>query len=172
MGVPDGEEMRQPTVAQGWIHQMTCVRELSSRNGTLYQQPIRELQALREEEHHFAGRADNAPVIDARRLELVIESEGDVTLNFGDTLILHWHKNQLRLDRRSLENGEWLSRYWPAEASTLQILCDHSSVEIFINEGAGVMSSRYFPSHPAQLTFGGSGELRVQYWSLRPCMVE
>jgi sucrose-6-phosphate hydrolase SacC (GH32 family) len=30
MGVPDGEEMRQPTVAQGWIHQMTCVRELST----------------------------------------------------------------------------------------------------------------------------------------------
>jgi beta-fructofuranosidase len=41
MGVPDGEEMRQPTVAQGWIHQMTCVRELSNRNGKLYQQPVR-----------------------------------------------------------------------------------------------------------------------------------
>ena len=64
MGVPDGEEMRQPTVAQGWIHQMTCVRELSNRNGKLYQQPVRELQALRENERRFAGRVDDAPVMD------------------------------------------------------------------------------------------------------------
>jgi beta-fructofuranosidase len=172
MGVPDGEEMRQPTVAQGWIHQMTCVRELSNRNGKLYQQPVRELQALRENERRFAGRVDDAPVMDARSLELWVESEGELTLNIGDTLILHWHKDHLRLDRRSLENGEWLSRYWDGEANVLQILCDSSSVEIFINEGAGVMSSRYFPSHPAQITFSGSGELRAQYWSLRPCMVE
>lgn len=31
MGVPDGDEMHQPTRAQGWIHQMTCVRELGGR---------------------------------------------------------------------------------------------------------------------------------------------
>jgi beta-fructofuranosidase len=135
MGVPDGEEMRQPTVAQGWIHQMTCVRELFNRDGKLYQQPVRELQALREDEHGFTGRGDDAPVIDARSLELWVESEGELTLNVGNTLILHWHKNQLRLDRRSLENGEWLSRYWEGEARVLQILCDSSSVEIFINEG-------------------------------------
>ncbi len=37
MGVPDGDEMHQPTRAQGWIHQMTCVRELEWQAGTLYQ---------------------------------------------------------------------------------------------------------------------------------------
>jgi beta-fructofuranosidase len=31
MGVPDGEEMLQPTRTQGWIHQMTCPRELRYR---------------------------------------------------------------------------------------------------------------------------------------------
>jgi hypothetical protein len=31
MGVPDGEEMLQPTRAHGWIHQMTCPRELRYR---------------------------------------------------------------------------------------------------------------------------------------------
>ncbi|WP_049057120.1 sucrose-6-phosphate hydrolase, partial [Klebsiella aerogenes] len=49
MGVPDGEEMQQPTRAHGWIHQMTCLRELSWRHGTLYQNPVRELAALRGE---------------------------------------------------------------------------------------------------------------------------
>ncbi|TQF07880.1 glycosyl hydrolase family 32, partial [Myxococcus llanfairpwllgwyngyllgogerychwyrndrobwllllantysiliogogogochensis] len=37
MGVPDGDEMHQPTRAQGWIHQTTCVRELEWQAGTLYQ---------------------------------------------------------------------------------------------------------------------------------------
>ncbi|HBW0550955.1 sucrose-6-phosphate hydrolase, partial [Klebsiella pneumoniae] len=41
MGVPDGDEMHQPTRAQGWIHQMTCVRELEWQAGTLYQRPLR-----------------------------------------------------------------------------------------------------------------------------------
>jgi beta-fructofuranosidase len=55
MGVPDGEEMRQPTRANGWIHQMTCLRELEWVDGKLYQRPLRELSALRGEA--AAGRA-------------------------------------------------------------------------------------------------------------------
>ncbi|AMO47540.1 Sucrose-6-phosphate hydrolase [Enterobacter sp. FY-07] len=172
MGVPDGEEMRQPTVANGWIHQMTCLRELTSRDGKLYQQPIVELQALRGETRTLQGAADAMPVLDAQRLELILESAGEVTLNFADTLILQWQNDELRLARRSLETGEWLYRYWCGQARKLQILCDHSSIEIFINDGEGVMSSRYFPSHPAQLTLTGRAEVRAHYWSLRSCMVE
>ncbi|QGY32668.1 sucrose-6-phosphate hydrolase [Pantoea cypripedii] len=172
MGVPDGEEMAQPTVAQGWIHQMTCLRELSSRDGKLYQQPIAELQALRGEEQRYHGPADSAPPIEAQRLELLLESQGEVTLNFADTLIVEWHQDELRLARRSLETGEWLYRYWQGTASRLQILCDHSSVEIFINDGEGVMSSRYFPAQPARLILSGSADLQARYWSLRHCMVE
>ncbi|HAV2022694.1 TPA: sucrose-6-phosphate hydrolase [Citrobacter koseri] len=172
MGVPDGEEMRQPTVANGWLHQMTCLRELTSRNGKLCQQPVAELQALRGEERFYQGPAQQMPALDIQRLELMVESSGEVTLSFSETLILEWHKDELRLARRSLENGEWLYRYWQGDAQKLQILCDHSSIEIFINDGEGVMSSRYFPVHPARLTLTGDAELRVHYWSLHPCMVE
>ncbi|ADU72710.1 sucrose-6-phosphate hydrolase [Pantoea sp. At-9b] len=172
MGVPDGEEMHQPTVNNGWIHQMTCLRELSDRNGKLYQQPIVELQALRAEEQVYHGSACHAPALDAQRLELELESQGDITLNFADTLILQWHQHELRLARRSLVTGEWLYRFWVGPARRLQILCDHSSVEIFINDGEGVMSSRYFPAHPAQLTLSGHAEVQARYWSLRRCMVE
>lgn len=172
MGVPDGEEMRQPTVANGWIHQMTCLRELTSRNGKLYQQPVIELQALRGEEQIFNGQADALSALDAASLELIVESAGDLTLNFADTLILEWSQSELRLARRSLESGEWHYRYWQGAAHKLQILCDRSSVEIFINDGEGVMSSRYFPQQPARLTLTGDAEVRARYWSLRACMVE
>lgn len=151
---------------------MTCLRELSSRNGRLCQQPVAELQALREAEQHYQGRADDMPPIAAARLELMLESQGDIELNFADTLILSWQQDELRLARRSLVSGEWIFRYWTGAACRLQILCDHSSVEIFINEGEGVMSSRYFPDTPAKLTLRGGAELTARYWSLRRCMVE
>ncbi len=172
MGVPDGEEMLQPTVANGWIHQMTCVRELGTRDGRLFQRPVTELQALRSAEQHYQGPAADAPVIDAQRLELLLSGQGDITLDFADQLRLEWRADGLRLARRSLANGEWQFRYWRGAVSQLQLLCDHSSVEIFINEGEGVMSSRYFPAHPAQLTLTGHAEVTARYWSLRPCMVE
>ena len=172
MGVPDGEEMLQPTVANGWIHQMTCVRELGTRDGRLFQRPVTELQALRSAEQHYQGPAADAPVIDAQRLELLLSGQGDITLNFADQLRLEWRADGLQLARRSLANGEWQFRYWRGAVSQLQLLCDHSSVEIFINEGEGVMSSRYFPAHPAQLTLTGHAEVTARYWSLRPCMVE
>ncbi|WP_372774177.1 sucrose-6-phosphate hydrolase [Pantoea sp. WEP] len=172
MGVPDGEEMLQPTVANGWIHQMTCVRELGTRDGRLFQRPVTELQALRSAEQHYQGPSADAPVIDAQRLELLLSGQGDITLNFADQLRLEWRADGLRLARRSLANGEWQFRYWRGAVNQLQLLCDHSSVEIFINEGEGVMSSRYFPAHPAQLTLTGHAEVTARYWSLRPCMVE
>ncbi|WP_394516467.1 sucrose-6-phosphate hydrolase (plasmid) [Pantoea sp. SGAir0430] len=172
MGVPDGEEMLQPTVANGWIHQMTCVRELGTRDGRLFQRPVTELQALRSAEQHYQGPAADAPVIDAQRLELLLSGQGDITLDFADQLRLEWRADGLRLARRSLASGEWQFRYWRGAVSQLQLLCDHSSVEIFINEGEGVMSSRYFPAHLAQLTLTGHAEVTARYWSLRPCMVE
>lgn len=61
MGVPDGEEMLQPTRAHGWMHQMTCPRELRYRNGRLWQTPAREPTALREDEQRWQGRASEAP---------------------------------------------------------------------------------------------------------------
>jgi hypothetical protein len=40
-------------------------------------------------------------------------------------------------------------------------------VEIFINDGEGVMSSRYFPDYPAQLIFSGATPDAFCYWPLR-----
>ncbi|BCQ44733.1 hypothetical protein ERHA55_22600 [Erwinia rhapontici] len=51
-------------------------------------------------------------------------------------------------------------------------MCDRSSVEIFINEGEAVMSSRYFPSANPELHFSGTGEIGLRHWSLQQCMIE
>ncbi|KGI61591.1 glycosyl hydrolase family 32 [Enterobacter sp. UCD-UG_FMILLET] len=78
----------------------------------------------------------------------------------------------IRLERASLKTGETLTRYWQGDVSHLRVLCDRSSVEIFINHGEGVMSSRYFPVHPARVRFEGASDITLRYWSLRACMIE
>lgn len=172
MGVPDGEELLQPSIANGWIHQMTCPRELHIRNGRLYQQPVKELQLLRGDHLHWSGEGNNAPILATESLEVLIKFDGPLTLDFSEQLIFTYDGEIVRLSRPSLENGEWLHRYWQGEVNQLQILIDRSSVEIFINDGAGVMSSRYFPQQGSTLVFSGGSFVQLDYWQLTAATVQ
>ncbi len=78
----------------------------------------------------------------------------------------------MTLSRRNRRTGEPEHRYWRGDLSQLQILCDRSSIEIFINDGEAVMSARYFPESEATMTFSGSGRLTLQHWLLAPCVIE
>lgn len=169
MGVPDGEEVLQPTRANGWIHQMTCLRELEFIDGRLYQRPLRELTALRGKAHGW--QEATLPLVP---MEITLETTCHDALNidFGGALTLECNANGIRLARRSLASDETHYRYWRGTIRSLRIFIDQSSVEIFINEGEGVMSSRYFPNYPAQLVFTGKMPGAFCYWPLRTCMVE
>jgi beta-fructofuranosidase len=169
MGVPDGEEMLQPTLANGWIHQMTCLRELELIDGQLYQRPLRELTALRGEAHGWPG---NALPLAPMEIALQTARNDALSLDFGGALTLERDTRGIRLARRSLAGDEMHYRYWRGEVRSLRIFIDRSSVEIFINDGEGVMSSRCFPAYPAQLIFSGSAPDAFCYWPLRTCMVE
>ncbi|EMY3601517.1 sucrose-6-phosphate hydrolase [Klebsiella aerogenes] len=169
MGVPDGEEMQQPTRAHGWIHQMTCLRELSWRHGTLYQNPVRELAALRGEAQ---GWQSEPLALQPMELAFEVAPDDALTLDFAGALQLSLDRRGVRLARRSLVADTVDYRYWRGTAHKLQILIDRSSVEIFINDGVGVMSSRFFADYPGKLVFRGATPGAFCCWPLRPCMVE
>lgn len=167
MGVPDGEEMYQPTIANDWIHQMTCPRELHIKENKLYQQPVKELQQLRQKPVYWQGLADDAPDINGFSFELEVELFGSLAIHFSDTLALIIENSQAELKRRSVKNGEWQSRFWSGDITHLQILCDNSSVEIFFNGGAGVMSSRFFSSENQTIYFLGKDPINLTTWQLK-----
>lgn len=173
MGVPDGDEMHQPTIVNGWIHQMTCPRELSIKKGKLYQQPIKELEQLRQNPQYWQGIADHIDSIDYFNVELAIELEVSTlfSIYFSDTMELSINNHQAILKRRSFKNGEWKYRYWSHSVKKLQILVDSSSVEIFFNEGEGVMSSRFFPSEKMTITFSGKNNVSLTAWQLSDSIV-
>ena len=107
MGVPDGEEMQQPTRAHGWIHQMTCLRELSWRHGTLYQNPVRELAALRGEAQ---GWQTEPLALQPMELAFEVAPDDALTLDFAGALQLSLDSRGVRLARRSR---------WPIQSITV-----------------------------------------------------
>ncbi|QNK33064.1 sucrose-6-phosphate hydrolase [Serratia sp. JUb9] len=172
MGVPDQDEQQQPTTRYGWLHTMTFLRELTLRDGKLYQQPVAELQQLRGELSRWQGAADDAPPLAIDSAELRLTPHGPFRAGFGDAMQLTWDGERLTLTRNNLRSGAPEHRYWRGGLRELQLLFDRSSVEIFINQGEAVMSSRYFPGEPPILQLHGDAPLALQYWPLRPCMLE
>jgi beta-fructofuranosidase len=172
MGVPEQDEDYHPTLQYGWIHIMTCPRELSLHHGKLYQQPARKLQQLRGEGRQWQGIADEAPCWPVGSAELLLTPEGAFSADFGGAMTLLWDGTLLRLTRNNLRNGQPEHRYWRGNLSQLQILFDRSSVEIFINHGEAVMSARYFPGPQPQLQLSGKTQLVLEHWPLTPCMLE
>ncbi|MTD26162.1 sucrose-6-phosphate hydrolase [Erwinia sorbitola] len=172
MGIPDGDEFYQPTRVNGWMHTMTCPRELILRGDRLFQHPARELQQLRGQESRFAGVARSLPTLAIDSAELELSIDGSCELNFADTLRLTVHPEGVTLLRNNLRSGEPENRDWRGEVSLLRILCDRSSIEIFINEGEAVMSSRYFPASTPTVSFDGIGQIGLSHWSLQQCVIE
>jgi len=172
MGLPDENEASQPTRDYGWQHQMTCPRELRLVAGRLYQQPARELTALRGPGTRWQGPAEAAPLLDGRSAELFLQPQGHWQLTLGESAWLAYVNHTLTLCRRNWRTGEWETRHWHGELMDLRLLLDASSIELFINGGEVVMSSRYFPGEAVPLGWTGSAELRLEYWPLSPCMLE
>ncbi|KOC94467.1 sucrose-6-phosphate hydrolase, partial [Winslowiella iniecta] len=172
MGVPDQEEFYQPTIDHGWIHTMTCPRELSWQAGKLFQQPARELRQLRSCARTFNGEAASLPELDIASAEIDFAVNGEFSASFAGILQLHCDRLGLTLTRSNRRSGETEHRYWRGTVTHLQILCDSSSVEIFINHGEAVMSARYFPGSQPQLRLQGHSMLALHHWSLKRCVIE
>ena len=172
MGVPEQDEFLQPTCAYGWVHCMSAPRELTLDGGRLYQRPARELTALRGDESSWQGPAQSLPELDLTAAEVQLQVSEPFALAFGQAMTLSWDGARLTLSRPSLKDGSLESRYWRGDLSSLTLLFDRSSVEIFINHGEAVMSGRYFPAVKPLLGGQGEGTLALRYWPLRGCMVE
>jgi beta-fructofuranosidase len=156
MGLPD--EVDHPSVDNGWIHQLTTLRELSYENGQLVQRPITELQSLRGEIISIPA-GEGVFDLQSKKFEL------KVTMQWGSSLQVHQSESgycEIRLDKESkklyLDRSNTLIREGDtvrelsldtSESVQLQILSDNSSLELFINNGAAVMSARIFTSEKA-----------------------
>ena len=150
MGMPDADYGNAPTVAHGWQHCMTVPRVLTSGpDGTLLQNPVPELAARRSAA--ALHLADGEEVFLSPCFDLNAAPAGDFTLTVAQGVQLVYTEQDctctLRFTDPAMAGGRTERRaQLTAPCRSLRAVGDRSSLEIFLNGGAAVFSTRYYPA--------------------------
>lgn len=160
-----------PTAEDGWVGAFIFPRELTFQNGRLYQNPVRELQQYRINpvcyENILVEGKISLEGISGNRVELNLAVDLQDSDVFGINLFsgvkhatrLYYEKktNCLILDRTNsgkkikenpIEQPEGIRRMKLDAGNdklTLQLLLDKCSVEVFAQDGVGVMTATVYP---------------------------
>lgn len=177
MGVPD---VSYPTDEEDWAGCLTLPRELTVRGRRLIQQPLPELKKLREEKIVLTpNEAGCFPLPVAAEVELDCR-KGDVRLdmftdkdgNGGLSICYSEEKKEITVDRSGMHirfnQSEGESRTRPLENGLqhFRIFVDSSSIEIFVNDGDAVFTSRIFPEADEHY-FKVQGDTFNRMWTLK-----
>ncbi|MBQ2641775.1 MAG: GH32 C-terminal domain-containing protein [Lachnospiraceae bacterium] len=181
MGVPD---VTYPTDDEDWAGCLTLPRELTVRGRRLVQQPLPELKKLRdekidlknEESRNKAGcwelPAAAEVELDCRKGDVRLDMFTDCDGQGGLAIIYDEEKKEITVDRSGMHirfnESEGESRTRPLEngLSHLRIFVDSSSIEIFVNDGDAVFTSRIFPDAQEHF-FKVQGDTFNRMWTLR-----
>lgn len=185
MGLP---EIEYPTDSQGWAHCLTIPRELILRNGKLLQRPVAELQKLRRdpleiecalfhEKKAFEGFEGSVYEMVCDFQNIHGEAVGiEFRAGEGQKTVLRYDSRDRKviLDRsrsgEAVGNGYGSTRACRADGDQIKfhLFVDTSSVEIFINDGEEVFTSRIFPGPDSRgISFfaeNGSAGLKAVKW--------
>lgn len=136
MGMPDAPYGNPLTVRNGWQHCLTVPCELTRRVGQLLRYPVKEIESLRKSPISSA----EAYIFD---MELRIFCTGSLVIR--GSAVIEWSDDEVRLSLAP-ENGAGRTvRYAAVHAKEMRILADASSLEIFVNHGETVLTTRYYP---------------------------
>ncbi|MED4007283.1 sucrose-6-phosphate hydrolase [Priestia aryabhattai] len=188
IGNPDVD---YPSDEYGWAHALTLPRELSLEGNELVQKPVEELNKLRDQAVHFRGTLKNEEVI----IDEATNNAYEINMTFREIgakqfglelfnskeeelrLVFDTEKQEVRLDRSSFhhqyatEYGVVRSEKWTASNEVdVRVFVDKSIVEIYINGGKIVFTSRVFPKKDSKSAVNvfaeGSVDYRIDYYGM------
>lgn len=175
------------TESTPWFGQMSLPRELSLKDGVLYQQPVRELEALRSNKVVYEDvRIDSEELelegIRGRTLDLTVEVEAadPETLyrrfavhvakddDFYTEVRFRFRESTLKLDRmysgsrRAIIHQRKAFVRHESGKLKLRIILDRYSLEVFVNDGEKVMSTTIETEQSAdRISFIADGAVRM-----------
>lgn len=174
MGVPDPEYDQDPTISEGWQHMLTLPRELTAdEEGILCQNPVEEIKGLRskqlfEEQNGVLAIWDKEECKVAKGDELTIETKGvyelllspkrefslkldvgvefryddsqkELTLSLSEEV---GHQRTIRRCKLSKKEVVW----------EVRAFVDTCCIEIYVNGGKYVFTTKYFPEDVTKKT--------------------
>ena len=160
-----------PEDTDGWACQMTVPRELHVKDGKLLTTPVKELETLRKSETSYQNltitKKSSLKNINGATGELITTIDAknsfDIELRSGGSektvLSYNAQTNIFKINRAKsgvfvesknmagMKTVEREVKLNPADEIKLQIFLDRSSIEVFINDGEAVMSTRVYPKN-------------------------
>ena len=165
MGMPDCEEYTNPTIQTGWQHCFAFPREIFEKDGKICQRPVRELDEKKHLVSDVKGMlsSDGYPVYE---LEISNIAENHFKVILSNELILDYADERFRMhfisqDKTSVSAGRSMRYVEVDEVKDLKILADRSSVEVFVNDGEYVFSTRYYPENHKLLAEAVEAQIRL-----------
>ena len=149
MGMPDCEAYTNPTIADGWQHCFTLPREIYVKDGKICQRPVRELDNKEE----IIKTAENKLQADScKTYDLKIDKiqNNQFRIALAEELLLEYTDGKFRMrftdNRKNCVSAGRDCRYVETdEVTNIRVIADVSSVEVFVNDGEYVFSTRYYP---------------------------
>lgn len=153
-----------PEHDDGWACMMSIPREIHIKAGKIITTPIKEMESLRTSEKSYedlkfykpmkfdgiSGETGelivNIDLTESEEFEIYLRASADKT----QKTVLSYNKalQLFKINRNESGaggDGERECPVLPADTMKLQIFLDRSSVEIFINDGEKVLTSRIYP---------------------------
>lgn len=189
LDMPDAK----PLKTEKWSGMMTIPRELEFLNGQLVTKPLKSLEQLRIEPVYYKNQKINGekilPQIFGSAYEMELQADLTHSKLFGVKLrvsetqetVISYDKTKgvLLLHRDKSSNQEFDIKGQREVAVPLvnnllklHIFVDKSSVEVFVNDGQAVLSSRIYPADEAiDVVFTSDGDAKLNYlnyYKLKP----
>lgn len=136
-------EQEFPEKEDGWAGAFTFPRELTVEDGKVRMRPIRELATIRREKILSEHDSRIGYESDTRCMEIRIKAESDVdfAVKYGDgKLRIRSEAGKLLLEKTGFSTRTITCGL---DEFDIQILCDQSSVEIFIENGPVITERLY-----------------------------
>lgn len=167
MGImPEEYEQSMPTVTEGWAHTLSIPREVTFSKGKIYQYPVSELKSLRDNSRKRELKIGSKQTVKLgqpyHEINLFFNQPStDFTLTISETFTVQYTRanSELSISRYNWFTGKVETRVGLLndELSEMILYLDGSTIEIFVNKGDLVFSSRYFnPDSERELVFNGS----------------
>ena len=164
-GIGDAPYDNEPTVERGWQHALTLPRELVLKDGVIFQKPLEDLKQLRSQEQKVSGNItleQNVFELETKDFEQswsVAVSDGaeQFSLTYADDIL------SLNISEKA-GRGRGTRQIQIPEIHSLRMIVDTSMVEIYVNDGEDVLTSRFYFEHDARsIQMDGITEAKLWY---------
>ncbi len=160
MGIPDADYDNDCTVEKGWQHALTLPKQLTVEDGKLYQKTLGELKQLRCNSIKTELQNETIEITNAR--EIFIEGCTDeIAILLNNEIELKYHNQLFTLNLEKVGRGRKQRYVEIPKIKNMHLFMDHSSLEIFINDGEFVLTSRFYGKEKSNILASGYEKMTI-----------